>query len=77
MDFKLGVKGATTGKTIENASIVTIMIASVMVVAGIAIGSYVSGFPVMLAMGGSFLVFVGIIAFIIGEFVQIYETRGK
>ena len=77
MDFRLEVKGATTGKTIENISIITITIAAIMVVLGIALGSYVSGFPVMLAMGGSFLVFIGIIVFVIGEFVQIYETRGK
>ncbi|MBI5355440.1 MAG: hypothetical protein HZB68_03210 [Candidatus Aenigmarchaeota archaeon] len=77
MDFRLEVKGATTGKTIENVSIATITVAAIMVVLGISLGSYVSGFPVMLAMGGSFLVFIGIIVFVIGEFVQIYETRGR
>lgn len=77
MDFKLEIKGKTMGKTLENVSIATIIVSAVMVVLGIAVGSYVPGFPVMLAMGGSFLAFMGIIVFVIGEFVQIYETRGK
>ena len=77
MDFRevTKVKGDTLGQTIENISILTIIVSGILITVGIGIGSYVSGIPVVMAMVGSFLVFIGLIVFVAGEFIQMYEER--
>ncbi len=79
MDLKgaFKIKGETAGETIENVSIIIIIISALMVTIGIGIGSYVPGIPVVMAMAGSSLVIVGIVVFVVSEFVKIYEERGK
>lgn len=72
MTFKKWFKWETGADKVESISFILIIIASIFTVIGISVGTFVPGIPVALAIIGAFLVFVGIILYIISEFMRIF-----
>jgi hypothetical protein len=67
-NFKKWVNGSNKRDYIENISFLIITISAVMVSVGIGLGSFIQG-TVFIAVLGAFLVMVGIIVYIISQFV--------
>lgn len=65
------LKGKSLEESLHNISISLIVIAAFFVVIGIGVGTYVPGFPVALAILGSFLVMLGIVMYAAGEILKI------
>lgn len=63
------LKGKNRQEHIENISFVVLVIAALLVMAGIGLGSFVYG-TVLLAMFGAFLVLVGITIYIVSQFME-------
>ena len=73
MKFMKWLRGKSRADLYENVSFVGLGGALAMTVLGISIGTYVSGFPVAVAMAGAFLSVVGIALFIAAEFYRILK----
>ena len=67
-NFKKWVKGSNKRDYIENISFLIITISAVMVSFGIGLGSFIQG-TVFIAVFGAFLVMLGIVVYIISQFV--------
>ncbi len=65
-DFK--IKGSDKKETLENVSFLIIVISAAMISVGIGLGSFIQG-TVFIAVFGAFLVMVGIIAYIVSQFL--------
>ncbi len=63
------LKGKDRQEHLENISFVVLVAAALFVMAGIGLGSFVYG-TVLLAMFGAFLILVGIIIYIISQFLE-------
>lgn len=63
------LKGKDRQENLENISFVILAAAALLVMAGIGLGSFVYG-AVLLAMLGAFLVLVGVIVYIISQFLE-------
>lgn len=55
---------------LESLSFLLIVVSAVFSVVGISVGTFISGIPVLLAIIGAFLVVLGIVIYIISEFVR-------
>lgn len=63
------LKGKNTAEFLENVSFVTLVFATLLVMVGIGLGSFVSGM-VFLGAFGAFLILAGIIIYIASQFVE-------
>lgn len=63
------LRGKSRQEHLENISFVVLVTAALLVMLGIGLGSFVYG-TVLLAMLGAFLVLVGIIIYIISQFLE-------
>ena len=63
------LKGKNRREFLENISYTIIVLSSVLIFIGILTGSFIQGF-VLFASFGSFLVLIGIIIFIISQFIE-------
>jgi CHASE2 domain-containing sensor protein len=64
------LKGKNRQEHLENISFVILVLAAFLVMSGIGLGSFVYG-TVLLAMFGAFLILVGIIVYIISQFLEV------
>lgn len=69
-DLKKMFKNKKREEKLENLSFVLIGISALFLIVGISVGTFIPGFPVALAIVGSFLVVVGIVIYIISEFLK-------
>ncbi len=67
--FNEWLKGRSRQEHLENISFVVLVIAALLVVIGIGLGSFIYG-TVLLAMFGAFLILAGIIIYIISQFLE-------
>lgn len=67
--FSEWLKGKNRQEHLENASFVVLVTAALLVMLGIGLGSFVYG-TVLLAMFGAFLILVGIVIYIISQFLE-------
>lgn len=72
-EFMEWLKGENRREFLENLSYTLIVVAAVFSVVGISVGTFVSGFPVFLAILGAFLALVGIVLYILSEFVRLLK----
>ncbi len=73
MDFENlidGVKGDDRRDMLENISYIVLVLAAVLTVVGLGIGTVVPGIPVLIAMVGSFFALVGIVLYILSEIIR-------
>jgi len=63
------LKGKNRREFLENISYTIIILSSVLIFIGILTGSFIQGF-ILFASFGSFLVLIGIIIFIISQFIE-------
>jgi len=63
------LKGGSRQEHLENISFVILVAAALLVMLGIGLGSFVYG-TVLLAMFGAFLILVGIVIYIISQFLE-------
>lgn len=68
--FNEWLKGNSRQEHLENISFVVLVLAAFLVMAGIGLGSFVYG-TVLLAMFGAFLILVGIVIYIISQFLEV------
>lgn len=68
--FLTWLRGENRADLVERVSICTIIVAAAMITIGIGVGTFVPGVPVALAIVGSALVIVGIIIYVISEFMR-------
>lgn len=67
--FNEWLKGKSRQEYLENISFVVLVLAALLVMLGIGLGSFIYG-TVLLAMFGAFLILVGIIIYIISQFLE-------
>lgn len=67
-DFMKWLRGSNTKEFTENTSFLVIVISAIMVSTGIGLGSFVQG-TVLIAVVGAFFVMVGIIVYMISQFI--------
>ncbi|MFP4116033.1 MAG: hypothetical protein ACLFTQ_02410 [Candidatus Aenigmatarchaeota archaeon] len=70
-DFMNWLKGENRREMVENFSYLLIVVAAVLTVIGLGAGTFVSGLPVLMAIIGAFLALVGIVLYIVSEFLRI------
>ncbi|MFP4117062.1 MAG: hypothetical protein ACLFQ8_03285 [Candidatus Aenigmatarchaeota archaeon] len=70
-DFVDWFKGDSRRELVENLSYCLIVIAAVMTVIGLGVGTVYPGLPVLVAIVGSFLALAGIVLYILSELVRI------
>ncbi len=70
-DFVDWFKGDSKRELIENLSYILIVLAAVMLVVGLGVGTVYPGLPVLVAIAGSFLALVGIVLYILSELIRI------
>ncbi len=73
MDFKEFMdwfKGDSKRELVENLSYCLIIIAAIMTVVGLGVGTVYPGLPVLVAIIGSFLALVGIVLYILSELIR-------
>lgn len=70
-EFVDWLKGETRREFLENFSYCLIVLAAVFSIIGISVGTFISGFPVFLAILGAFLALVGIVLYILAEFIRL------
>ncbi|MCD6478150.1 MAG: hypothetical protein J7K87_04040 [Candidatus Aenigmarchaeota archaeon] len=75
MKLKESFKWDTKANKTESISFITLIIAAVLTIIGISVGSFIPGIPVLLAIIGAFLVLVGIVIYIISEIIRIFEKK--
>ena len=69
-NFIKWIKGSNTSEYVENVSFIIIFISAIMVSSGVALGSFIQG-TIILAVLGSFFVIIGIIVYIISQFMGV------
>lgn len=69
MKFFDWLKGKNTQEFLENLSLVILIVSAFLVMIGIGLGSFVQGI-VFLGSFGAFLILVGIIVYIISQFLE-------
>lgn len=74
-DFVDWLKGGSRREFLENLSYTLIVLAAVFSIVGISVGTFIPGFPVLLAILGAFLALVGIVLYVISEFVKILRSE--
>jgi hypothetical protein len=62
------IKGNNTREYVENISFVIIVLSGIMVASGILIGSFIQ-WMILIASFGSFFVMVGIVTYIVSQFI--------
>jgi hypothetical protein len=67
-NFKKWLTGSNKREYIENISFLIIIISAIMVSTGIGLGSFIGG-TVFLAVFGAFFVMIGIIIYIVSQFI--------
>ncbi len=67
--FNEWLKGRSRQEHLENISFVVLVLAAFLVMVGIGLGSFIYG-TVLLAMFGAFLVLVGIVIYIVSQFLE-------
>jgi len=75
MNLKGWFKWETKADKVESLSFILIIFSAVLTFVGISVGSFVPGIPVALAIIGAFLVLVGIVLYIISEFMRIFGKK--
>lgn len=65
------LKGSSRREFYENLSYLIIILGSIMFVSGVSIGSYVSGFPVLVAIIGSFFALLGLVLYILSQVIRL------
>jgi hypothetical protein len=70
-EFMEWLKGDTRRDFLENLSYSLIVLAAVLSIVGISVGTFVPGFPVFLAILGAFLALVGIVLYVLSEFIRL------
>jgi fatty acid desaturase len=71
--FNFKIRGSNTGETLENVSFYVIVISAIMVAIGVGLGSFIQG-TILLSVLGAFFVMIGIIIYIISQFLG--ESNG-
>ena len=69
-DFRKWLEGSNRKEYVENISFVIIVISGVLVALGIGLGSFIQG-TIFMGVLGSFFVMVGIITYIISQFIEV------
>ncbi|MFH1473876.1 MAG: hypothetical protein ABIE55_03190 [Candidatus Aenigmatarchaeota archaeon] len=69
-DFRKWLEGNNKKEYVENISFAIIVISGVLVAMGIGIGSFVQG-TILLGVLGAFFVMVGIVIYIISQFIEV------
>ncbi len=69
-DFRKWLEGSNRKDYVENISFVIIVISGVLVALGIGIGSFVQG-TILMGVLGAFFVMVGIVIYIISQFIEV------
>jgi len=69
-NFRKWLKGKNKREYIENISFVIIFISGILVALGIGLGSFIQG-TILMASFGAFFVMVGIIVYIISQFIGV------
>ena len=69
-DFTNWLKGDNKREFVENFSYLLIVIAAILTVAGLGIGTIVPGIPVLVAIIGAFLALAGIVLYILSEIIR-------
>jgi len=67
-NFKKWIKGSNKREFVENISFLIIVISAIMVSTGIGLGSFIRG-TIFFAVFGSFFVMMGIVFYIISQFI--------
>ncbi len=68
------IKGKSKAESLENISFIIIVISAILICIGISLGSFIKG-TVFIASFGSFTVMVGIVIYIISQFIG--EEHGE
>jgi len=71
--FNFKIRGSNNKETLENVSFYIIVISAIMVAIGIGLGSFIQG-TILLSVLGAFFVMIGIIIYIISQFLG--ESNG-
>ena len=74
--FKNWLTWETKADKIESLSFIILVIASILTIVGISVGSFIPGIPVAMAIAGAFLVIVGIVFYVVSELIRIFEKKG-
>jgi len=69
-NFRKWLKGKNKREYVENISFIIIVISGILVALGIGLGSFIEG-TVLIASFGSFFVMVGIVTYIISQFIEV------
>ena len=69
-NFQKWIKGSNKSEYVENISFVIILVSAVMFSLGILLGSFISGITIISVLG-SFLVMIGIIVYMISQFIVV------
>jgi len=67
--FREWLKGKNRQEKMENISFVILVTATLLVILGIGLGSFIYG-TVLFAMFGAFLILIGIVIYIISQFIE-------
>ncbi len=70
-DFIGWLKGDSKRDLLENISYCLVVLAAVMLVLGLGVGTVYPGWPVLVAIVGSFLALAGIVLYILSELIRI------
>jgi F0F1-type ATP synthase assembly protein I len=69
-DFRKWLEGNNRKEYVENISFVIIVISGILVALGIGLGSFIQG-TILMGVLGSFFVMIGIITYIISQFIEV------
>ena len=75
MKFKESFKWDTKADKTESISFIILIIAAILTIIGISVGTFIPGIPVALAIVGAFLVLVGIVIYIASEILRVFEKK--
>jgi hypothetical protein len=68
--FRKWLEGSNRKEYVENISFVIIVISGILVALGIGLGSFIQG-TIVMGILGSFFVMIGIITYIISQFIEV------
>ena len=69
-NFRKWLKGKNKREHVENMSFIIVIISGILIAMGIGLGSFIQG-TILIASLGSFFVMVGIIIYIISQFIEV------
>lgn len=70
-EFVDWLKGENKEELLENLSYLVIVVAALMTVIGLGVGTVYPGVPVLIAIVGSFFALLGIVLYILSELIRI------